>query len=169
MAGQKIKIEHWGVYLGILGQRAHAAAERGILAGAQRCVQVMQRRTETAVPASANGSEGAINTGGYRRQWRVAKIARGARLYNENPAASTIEGGRRAGGRMPPLREVERWARRRMGLSADEARRAAYPIARAIARRGLRPRRVMTGALREMAGIVTAEAQHELQRALGMH
>lgn len=165
MATVKIAIKNWPSYVAQLGERAHRAVDRGILSGAHECVQLMQRRTEHAVPASENGAEGAFNTGNYRRRWRVAAIPRGARLYNDAPYSSVIDAGRRAGKR-PPAKEIARWARRRLGLDEKEARAAGFLIARAIGKRGLRPRRVMSGALDEMTRIVVRAAERELQLEL---
>jgi hypothetical protein len=50
-----------------------------------------------------------------------------------------METGRRAGAAMPPLAAIELWAMRKLGLDGASAHRAAWPIAQAIARRGLPP------------------------------
>ena len=48
-----------------------------------------------------------------------------------------METGRRAGAPFPPLDAIALWAQRKLGLPEAQAKRAAYPIARAIAQRGL--------------------------------
>jgi len=69
----------------------------------------------------------------------VPKGANSVTLYNTTKHAPFVEGGRRAGARMPPREAILPWVLRK-GLPAS----AAWPIARAIARRGIKPRRVIT-------------------------
>ncbi len=49
-----------------------------------------------------------------------------------------VEFGRQPGRKQPPLDAIELWVRRQLGISGDEARSAAYVIARAIGRRGIK-------------------------------
>lgn len=165
MSNVKLKIDGWVGYLRQLGDRAHVALQRGIVSGANRCIPLLQRRAETAPAASEHGGTGAVNTGDYRRRFRIRILERGAAVFNDHPAAGVIDRGRRVGV-FPPLRAIKLWAQRRLGLDAKEAAAAAYPIARAIARRGLRPRNVQGGATAEMAAVVTEEAQRELAEEL---
>lgn len=129
-----------------LGPGLVAAAVRGVRRGGFRAVSMLQQFTGQAPPANPSGvgQGGAVNTGAYKRAWKMEPLPDGARVHNASPYAGVVEYGRRPG-RFPPLLEVERWARRRLGLSPKEARRAAFPIARAIASRGLLPRLVLTG------------------------
>lgn len=157
----KIQLKDWPRYMAQLGGRFKPAVQRGLMSGAMRCVPLMQKRTENAVPASDHGSVGAFNTGEYRGNWRVSAIENGARIYNPTKQAGIIDGGRRPGA-LPPLDAIEKWARRRLGLGEKEAKVAAYPIAKAIAARGLRPRNVMSGATDEMKRIVEEECRREL-------
>jgi hypothetical protein len=90
----------------------------------------------------------------------------GAAVFNGKLHAAIIEEGRRPGGFFPPREVIMRWAQRRLGLSEPEARRAAWPIARAIQRRGLLPRKVMEGAVPEMVGVVQEEQVRELDAAM---
>lgn len=114
-----------------------------------RARAIVEEQTHKAPPASANGGIGAVDTKRYLSKWRVhqAKIngIRGVLIANSAEYMAVIERGRGLGKRMPPLDVIARWATRRLGLPYKEARRAAWPIARAIARRGLYARRVMTG------------------------
>jgi hypothetical protein len=162
----KIQLDHWEAYLLTLGDRAISAVKAGVLEGALQCIPLLHGRTEQAIPASANGSVGAINTGAYRRRWMAAATAGGSVVYNDDPSAAIIERGRRAGGKMPPLRAIARWVQRRLQLSEQEAAKRAYPFARAIARRGLRARNVMGGALAEMGVMVRDRVRERLQEEL---
>lgn len=166
MATVKVNIKDWPKYLAAMGEKAHTAMRSGIISGVHRCIPLMQRRTEQAPPASDHGAIGAFNTGNYRRRWRVSMLEHGASIGNDSPYASIIDGGRRPGGGVR-IDAIEQWARRRLGLSAKEAKKAAFPIARAIKRRGLKPRRVMSGGIDEMTDVVVLEANRALAMALG--
>jgi len=153
---------------------------RAALSAAMRGVGLMQQRTRTALPASPGGPSagGAVNYGTYLRAWKAEADADGASLFNSSKQAGVIEFGRRPG-KFPPIAAIAQWALRRLRLkpegsrrgrsktsfSADEimtpAFRAAWPIARAIARRGLLPRLIMTGA----AHVLGAYFDEEIDRA----
>jgi hypothetical protein len=49
-----------------------------------------------------------------------------------------VELGRRPGKRMPPLAPIELWARRMLGLDEEEAKKAAWAIARKISIKGFK-------------------------------
>ena len=110
---------------------------------------IVEQQTDKAPRASANGSAGAVDTGNYKRSWKVSRATidniRGVLITNSAAYMAVIERGRGLGKRAPPRDVIARWAQRRLGLPYKEAQRAAWPIARAIARRGLYARRVMTG------------------------
>lgn len=76
--------------------------------------------------------------GTFQTGWRYRAAFN--RLYLENVAAHAeyVERGRLPGGRMPPVSIISAWAVRH-GMPA----RAGWPIARAIARRGIKPRPVL--------------------------
>lgn len=169
MASVRISAKDWPGFLSALGNRAQAAVMRGVVSGAARCVPYMVKRTDEAQPASVNGARGAVNTGEFRRRWRSRARPDGSEVRNDAPYSPIIDGGRRPGSKMMPLHEARAWARRRLGLSESEAKKAAFPIARAIARRGLAPRRVMSAdeAVDRMAKLVRDEVLRELREELG--
>lgn len=146
---------------------ADGAILRGIHSGCMRAISVLHDSTNNAFPASPNGSIGAVNTGDYKRRWQFELLPTGGRVYNDHPAAGVIEYGRRKG-KFPPMVAVMRWAQRRLGLDAAEAKRAAFPIARAIAQRGLVGRRVLTNpsTVDKITRVVMEEIHHEVKAAL---
>jgi hypothetical protein len=85
-----------------------------------------------------------MDTGRYRRSWTWANLRTGAKVFNRAPYSPVIEYGRRAGSRMPPTGPIARWAQRKLGLSAKDAKNAAFAIAKSIAKRGIPAQRVMT-------------------------
>lgn len=145
------------------GTRLLRGVRRGLLSAANAALPIVQQATREAPPANPSGvgSGGAVNTGAYLQRWKAGPTPEGARVYNAAPHAAIVEYGRRPG-RFPPLRVIAQWAMRRMGKTADEAKRAAWPIARAIAQRGLLPRRVLTGVLPKIAEVARREVSAEL-------
>jgi len=139
-----------------LGKRLMPAAMRGALRGALRAVSTMQRATT---------EEGVVNTGFYRMAWKSEALPDGARVYNAAKYAGVIEYGRRPGS-FPPVSVIEHWAQRRLGLSKKEARAAAFPIARAIARRGIPGKRVLTGRRPQLDQDFLEEVRKELDLEL---
>ena len=152
-----------GKYLRNLQKNLVPAAVRGIHSGAARGVTVVQEAVTKAPPASPNGSVGAFNTGQYRAAWRWSKLpGGGATIFNGKKYAGIIEDGRRAGAKPPPRAVIAKWAQRKLGLTRKQAEAAAFPIARAIAKRGLRPRRVVASVASKLEAIVMTEVMHEV-------
>jgi hypothetical protein len=158
-------------YLAKLGQvRLTTAAKRGALSAALRAVSMMQTKTDHA-PSSdpgGKGTGGAFNTGRFKASWKGSPADDGAFLFNEAPYAGVIEYGRRPGARMPPLAPIAQWAQRRLGLSEGDARAAAYLIARAIARRGLKARMILNASIKELGDMAAEEISREFGKELGM-
>jgi hypothetical protein len=164
----RIDMSDFGPSYRRLGAEFGAAGRRGALKGAMRAVGTLQRATSKAPPAnpSGKGKGGAVNTGAYKRGWKWAKEPDGASVYNAMAYASIIENGRRKNSRRPPLDVIARWAQRKLGLSVREARRAAFPIARAIAKRGLIARQVMGSSVLKIEEDFLIEVIKELDKAL---
>lgn len=167
MAVLRMTVERWQRYHAQLGERYHAAALLGIRSAGHRIVALMVQRTREAKPASPNGAVGAVNTGGLARGWTSMKIDDGVRVLNPKQHSPIAEYGRRPGV-LPPIKVIERWLIRRVGLTKREAREAAWPVAMAIKARGLLGREILTGpeAEAQIEGILDAEVRHELDRAL---
>ena len=153
-------------WLGRLGGRMDSAVRRGLVVASMRVLPVADRATKRAEPASEHGSVGAVNYGIYRRAWQTEVTPGRLAVYNRTAYAGVIEYGRRAGTRMPPRDAIARWAQRKLGLAESDARTAAFVMARAIARRGLRARRVLGGAVQEMGDIVREELSKSFARTL---
>lgn len=152
----KIHLADYPKWVERMGERAKAAVKRGLYSGAMRCIQELQRSTEAV---------GAVNTGEYRRRWKAAPTEKGARVYNDSVQAGPLERGRRPG-TMPPLAAIEKWAMRKLHLDEKAAKKAAYPIAKAIKANGLKPRMVMGRIRIKMATIVREEVRREVEREM---
>ena len=126
-----------------LVDRARAVIRKEVKLNGPRLVQAEIEEVQPRRP---------IDRGTYRRSFRFEDIKDGATMYNFQKYAPIIEGGRRPGSKMPPLRQIEDWVRRkRIGVQSGplrpgEKRRRptpamirsiAYVIARAIKARGL--------------------------------
>lgn len=121
-----------------------AGIEKAQLAAARETLALFRERTRLAPPASAHGEIGAVAFGKFLNGWRIVNRGRQVILSNVARHAINVEDGRRKGAKRPPLRALVPWVELKLGLSGAEARSAAFLIARAIGRRGLRPRRILT-------------------------
>lgn len=115
------------------------ALERGTKAFLLRAKPMIVKATDAA---------GAVDTANYRRRWKTSMAQRNGRpaavISNDAPYAGVIEYGRRAGAKAPPRDVLVPWVRRKLGVPTKEAKSVAFLIARAIKRRGLKPRHVLT-------------------------
>lgn len=145
-----------------------SAVVRGIHSGVIRGVGIAQQATLGAIPASPNGSVGAVNTGEYYRGWTFDLRPTGGRVYNRAAHARWVDHGRKAGSKMPPTKSLALWAQRKLGLTAQEAKGASFAIARAIARRGLAARNILHGPVTQdkITRAVMEEIRREIKEAL---
>ena len=154
-------------YVMRLGKDFVPAAVRGTQSAALRIIPLMVQRTTDAIPTGPRGSTGAVNTGLYKRSWKSSPQAWGVTVYNAQPYSSIIDYGRRAS---PVSKEgqvaLAKWAMRKLQLSESEAKSAAFAIARALRKRAIPARKVMSGALEQMNTLAMEEITHELEKAL---
>lgn len=157
-----------------LGSRIPAVINRGLLSASRQALPILVRQTDTAAPASARGSRGAVNTGAYRAAWKaepkqgLLSMRYGLLVSNRMPYSGVIEYGRRRGAKAPPTEPIARWAQRKLGLPYPKAKGIAFVIARKIGERGLQPRRVLTSrtTLDLLGDAMKRDLLHELIRAL---
>jgi len=164
----RFTLTEWAKYQTQLGPRLFSAGKRGLVSAAARSIPILQGRTRTAPPANPGGVGigGAVDIGSFLGAWRSQLIEGGAEVRNDAPYSAVIEGGRRAGAAMPPRKVMAEWAQRRLGLSAAEAKRIAFVLARAIARRGLKPRKILKDAIPAIRTAAREEMDREIQREL---
>lgn len=139
--------------------------ERHVIAGVRAGAVRVQRHIATVIiPNTVVGgkSRPPIGVSGlYRAGWKAVPTLRGAIVANDIAYAGVIELGRRRG-KWPPRKPILLWLRRARGLSEKEAKRAVFPVSRAIKTRGIKPRRIGARSLpfaRRVAG-------EEVNRAL---
>lgn len=114
---------------------------------------------------SATRARGIRDLGGFERGWAVRQSSwQQLRFYNSSPYAPFVENGRRAGARMPPPAALVPWVERHFGVTGAAARGLAFVIARRIAQRGIRARRVLTDPL--VQAQLTAEVNDTLAAQL---
>jgi hypothetical protein len=134
---------------------------RETIAGMRAAAARGQRHIITVAIPKAKPRPPVGVTGHYRAGWKTRTTPRGAVLYNDIPYAGIVELGRRPG-KWPPVTPLRLWARRVLGLDEDEAKAAAFPIARAIKTRGIKGRHIVKNSLYKFREI----ASDELDRAL---
>lgn len=130
-------------------------------------------RTKTIIAAGLRNAEHDVvqrlrvasariqDQGGFYDGWRYKAGFTSAEIWNAAPHAIYVERGRRPNSTMPPLNVIMSWALRH-GLP----RQAAWPIARAIARRGIDPRPVLEPALPTLTAIMLRHAEAALEGGL---
>ncbi len=153
----RLSMNEWTGYLRKLGKDFMPAAKRGLKRGALHSQVLLQQRTSAL---------GVLNTGAYKRSWKWQEIEKGIVIYNAQLYAGVIEYGRRVGARMPPVEPIARWAQLKLGVPKKQARGVGFVIARAISRRGIAARPVMTGALPKMEQAFKEAITAELKRSL---
>jgi hypothetical protein len=138
-------ITGWTLKLNQYTEACARAAQAAIESQAEQAVADMKAATVAA---------GKVDRGTLRDGWTITRFqnqyAFGVRIGG---AAHAIfaEDGRRAGARMPPLDVIRDWVQRH-GMPAS----AAYPVARAIAERGIQPTPIVEPALAELRPKVLA-------------
>jgi hypothetical protein len=117
---------------------------RELDAAAPWLLSIVRASTSVAKPASPRGGYGAVATGKLLNSWKATRVgSKGILISNSTTQALIADVGRKKGAKMPPLENIAKWAQARLGLSASEARSAAWPIARAIKQRGLQKRGIL--------------------------
>ena len=126
-----------------------AAAYESLLVVANKAKPIVEQATKDAPKASENGATGAVAFKRYLRRWRSIRLtsigSMGVLVSNSSPYAMNIDYGRRSGSRPPPASAIARWAQLKLGLSAKEAKRVSFGIAKKIGERGLWGRGVLHG------------------------
>ena len=99
--------------------------------------------------------KGVLDQGHYIRAWQAGKTQLGAELFNTEPYSDVIELGRRPGS-FPPVDPLVGWVERNLSIGPGESvEQVAFLVARAIYRRGLPARHVLTDIVPKLAKIAT--------------
>lgn len=113
-----------------------------------------------------------VDRGTSRRQFHVANLSNGAVIYDSAAHFPILEEGRRPGARMPPVKAIYEWVRRKQigatlvgGAKSVEAQQKsiAYLIARKIAERGLKAHHFF----RRLEQELTPQVEAAIERVLG--
>jgi len=148
----------------------HRGAAAGGVAGASRV---------EALLATETSRKKKVNLGTLKKRWKTVVHAdpmlvgrQSAHVTNDAPYAAVIERGRRPGGRMPPVKELIPWVKRKLRPGAQppgakrrksKARRRAERAAKVIARRSRKVAKVTRRKARRMG----AAASKKLRRLVG--
>lgn len=92
--------------------------------------------------------------GAFQKSWKSRAAFTTLTFWNSSGHDIYVEGGRGANKAMPPVAIIEAWALRKLGIPG-----LGFPIARSIAKKGIRPRPVLSRADTEakLASIVSKE------------
>lgn len=121
-------------------------------------------RDQTLASGITSSGEGLLSS--WRTKAEIVKGGGNLVVWNSQPYSAVVEYGRRPGARMPPTRFIARWAQRKLGLSAKEAQRAAFPIAVNIAKRGIPGKHILEKATPKIEAIIKESIERMIERAL---
>lgn len=153
-------------YMRRLGAAFQPAILAGLTGAATRAVATL---------ATETNRKRIRDTGRYLNGWQHSPaMSLGAasaviKVFNDAPYSGVIELGRRAGRKMPWLRSqplqsqpIYMWCIRQLGMTADEAEKAAWGIAASIKRKGIKGKYV----LRDVKAKLTTDGAKEVAKAL---
>jgi hypothetical protein len=166
----KIPIRDLPKYMRELGESFGPSLLAGLTAAAVRA---------EATLVSEGDRKGVVNTFVYRAGWthgtamRLGNASASVRVFNTAPYSGVIELGRRAGRKMPWVRDVPleaqpiyMWCISKLGMTADEAKKAARPIAWSIKRKGIKGRYVVRDVLGQLAKDGAEEVAKSLRKGM---
>jgi hypothetical protein len=163
----KIDVSHARDLYKRLGSAFETGIRRGVILASQRSRKLVMDRTRTSSPRTRvlTSGAGAFDTGRFLNSWKAeaGTSLYIAKLFNDAPYAGVIEHGRRPGKGVPPG-VLDAWVRRKLvgtrrrGVKAiKEIESLAFLVSRAIKLRGIPGRRILAGAMPQIAEI-TREA-----------
>ncbi len=140
-----------GRFPAVLARAAQLAALRGV-----------------AFLVAATDKAKKVDRGDFKRGWQGrAEGSSQVRItfWNARPHAPVVEYGRRPGRKPPPVKIIERWLVRK-GMSKVKAAEVAWPVARAIGRRGIPGVHILDSSFAEIEKLILDEVQGELEAAI---
>jgi hypothetical protein len=166
----KIPIRDLGRYMRELGESFGPSLLAGLTSAAVRSVATLSNETNRK---QIRDTGRYLNGWGHSPAMRLGEASAAVRVYNDAPYSGVIELGRRAGRKMPWVRDVPLemqpiylWCIRQLGMTADEAKKAARPIAWSIKRKGIKGRYVVRDVLGQLAKDGAEEVAKSLQRGM---
>lgn len=104
----------------------------------------------------------------YINGWTIVSPRWGSiAISNKWVHAQVIETGRTPGKTPPPVKAIQAWAIRKLGVPKNRAKGVAIAIAKNIGTRGLKPRYVLFGAMPTISRIYLQETGERFERLLG--
>jgi hypothetical protein len=164
-----VEISAASQWLDRLGGSLRGAAERGLLAAAQRGVSEIVGRI---IPSR---SPKPFDRGVFQAGWRAMQVEGGADIFNNEPHAAFIEDGVRAANVKPGmamLRALASWAERKGLAKKGNGMSMAWAIATKMKRRGIFNGGQGFGILKELIedridDLIAEEVTREIERETG--
>lgn len=100
-------------------QRVQLAQQAAFLAAQTKAREIIRQNIDNFRPSRGSRSgmvSPPVDTGSYKRGWKVSRTRRGARIYNDQRHAVFVEDGRQPNSTMPPWKDpnagIGLWVRR---------------------------------------------------------
>ena len=111
-------------------------------------------------------SQGTNNTGQLSQSIKSERIKGGIKVGTNTGYGLYVEFGRPAG-KMPPRNVLLRWVQRKLGLSGNEAKSAAFFISKKIGKRGTKAQPFLRPAYERARKRIVMQYQKEFRRQRG--
>lgn len=165
-----IPIRDLGRYMRTLGDAFGPAIRSGLTGAAVRSVATLSLEANRK---RVRDTGRYLNGWGHSPAMHLGPVAASIRVCNDAPYSGVIELGRRSGRKMPWIRNtplesqpIYMWCIRQLGMTADEAAKAARPIASSIKRKGIKGKYVVRDVLGQLAKDGAEEVAKALDRAM---
>jgi hypothetical protein len=166
----RIPVADLGRYMRTLGDAFGPAILRGLTGAAVRSVATLSNESNRK---RVRDTGRYLNGWGHSPAMHLGPVAASIRVYNDAPYSGVIELGRRAGRKMPWVRNtplesqpIYLWCIRQLGMTADEAAKAARPIAWSIKKKGIKGKYVVRDVLRQLGDEGAQEVAKALDRGM---
>ena len=166
----KIPIRNLPKYMAELREGFGPALLAGLTSAAARSVSRLVQETDRK---GVVNTRRLVNSWSFSPAYSTGKASAVIRVFNDAPYSGVMELGRRAGRKMPWLRAkpveeqpIYLWCISKLGMTEEDAKKAAWPIAHSIKRKGIKGRRIMADILRELGQLGAREVSSELDRAV---
>ena len=166
----KIPIRNLPKYMAELREGFGPALLAGLTSAAARSVSRLVQETDRK---GVVNTRRLVNSWNFSPAYSTGKASAVIRVFNDAPYSGVMELGRRPGRKLPWLRAkpveeqpIYLWCISKLGMTEEDAKKAAWPIAWSIKRKGIKGRRIMADILDELSKLGAEEVAQSLRRAV---